>query len=268
MGRCVFCGWEGTLTREHAWPKWIREVLPEGHVKGYSQQHRVAVGTGEVTEITPMLRHKAADREVKVVCQHECNGGWMCDLEGVAKPLLTPLILGDAADLSKHDQKLIAFWVTKTAMMLQFIHPVDLRGIPAAHYQYVTSGRRSRQCACGSPLRPITSIAPPITCGPTSYPARTRRGSDRRRVGGHHPMRTPPSWSSVAWFSPSSVGRSPNVTSRSPRTTGGRQPGNASGPHDQAARSPVPRIRRRRHRARAQMLERGVRGVPTSLIVA
>lgn len=143
MGRCVFCGWEGTLTREHAWPKWIREVLPEGHVKGYSQQHRVAVGTGEVTEITPMLRHKAADREVKVVCQQECNGGWMCDLEGVAKPLLTPLILGDAADLSKHDQKLIAFWAAKTAMMLQFIHPVDLRGIPAAHYQYVYDQRQA-----------------------------------------------------------------------------------------------------------------------------
>ena len=96
MGRCVFCGWEGTLTKEHAWPDWIRDVLPAGHVKGHSQQHRVAATTGEVTAITPVLHEKAANRKVQVVCQRECNGGWMSDLENTAKPLLVPIILGEA----------------------------------------------------------------------------------------------------------------------------------------------------------------------------
>ena len=143
MRRCVFCGWEGTLTKEHAWPKWIRDVLPKGQVKGYSQQHRIAVGTGRVTEITGTLRHPAADRQVKVVCQRECNGGWMSQLELAAKPVLVPLILGERPHLSEQDQMLLAFWAAKTAMMLQFIHPADIRGIPTAHYQWVYERREA-----------------------------------------------------------------------------------------------------------------------------
>jgi hypothetical protein len=133
---CVFCGYQGKLHNEHAWPHWIREVLPDGHVKGYATQHQIAVGTGKVTEATPTLRVKAADREVKVVCR-TCNGGWMSDLENAAKPLLKTLILGEPPNLSESNQTLIAFWAAKTAMMLQFLHPLDIRGVPAAHYQHV-----------------------------------------------------------------------------------------------------------------------------------
>lgn len=134
MRHCVFCGYDGKLHAEHAWPAWIRDVLPDGAVKGYSQQHRVAVGTGEVTEITPLMRHKAADRKVKVVCQ-DCNGGWMSDLEVAAKPVLVPMIRGEQTE--PVDQTLLSFWAAKTAMMLQFMHPEELRGIPVAHYQHV-----------------------------------------------------------------------------------------------------------------------------------
>jgi hypothetical protein len=145
VGRCVFCGWEGTLTKEHAWPSWIREVLPAGRVKGHSQQHRVAATTGEVTAITPVLREKAANRKVQVVCQRECNGGWMSALENTAKPLLVPMILGETPHLSAEDRTTISFWVAKTAMMLQLIHPMTIRAIPAAHYRYVYEQRQAPQ---------------------------------------------------------------------------------------------------------------------------
>lgn len=141
MGRCVFCGWEGTLTAEHAWPDWIREVLPTGQEKRPSQQHQVAATTGQVTAITPVLHQKAANRRVRVVCQGECNGGWMSDLEHAAKPLLVPLIVGEEPYLSEDAQALIAFWAAKTALMLQFIHPMAIRAVPAAHYQYVYEHR-------------------------------------------------------------------------------------------------------------------------------
>ena len=154
MGRCVFCGWEGTLTKEHAWPDWIRDVLPAGHVKGHSQQHRVAATTGEVTAITPVLHEKAANRKVQVVCQRECNGGWMSDLENTAKPLLVPIILGEAPHLSEQDQTTISLWAAKTAMMLQLMHPMAIRGIPAAHYQYVYEHREAP-----SPMRVWLSAA-------------------------------------------------------------------------------------------------------------
>jgi hypothetical protein len=131
---CVFCGYDGKLHAEHAWPAWIRDVLPDGAVKGYSQQHRVAVGTREVTEITPPMRHKAADRKVKVVCQ-DCNGGWMSDLEVASKPVLVSMIRGEQTE--PVDQTLLSFWAAKTAMMLQFMYSEELHGIPVAHYQHV-----------------------------------------------------------------------------------------------------------------------------------
>ena len=28
--RCAFCEMEGPLTREHVWPQWLKEVLPQG----------------------------------------------------------------------------------------------------------------------------------------------------------------------------------------------------------------------------------------------
>ena len=141
MRDCVFCGYQGKLHNEHAWPEWIREVLPDGHVKGYASQHEILVGTGYVKESTPMLRAEAADRKVKVVCQSECNGGWMSDLENAAKPALEPLILGEPRNLSEEDQTLIALWAAKTEMMLQFIHRRDLRGVPPAHYEHVYAKR-------------------------------------------------------------------------------------------------------------------------------
>lgn len=137
MGRCVFCGWEGKLTKEHAFPDWIREVVPTGRIKGYSQQHRVSAETGEITAITPVRREAAATRRVGAVCQRNCNGGWMSDLEHAAKPVLAPLILGEAPRISEEQQELISFWAIKTAMMLQFLHPMEMRGIPTAHYQHV-----------------------------------------------------------------------------------------------------------------------------------
>ncbi len=236
MGRCVFCGWEGTLTKEHAWPDWIRDVLPAGHVKGHSQQHRVAATTGEVTAITPVLHEKAANRKVQVVCQRECNGGWMSDLENTAKPLLVPIILGEAPHLSEQDQTTISLWAAKTAMMLQLMHPMAIRGIPAAHYQYVYEHREAP-----SPMRVWLSAASSHFYRTAHYtrgyrlPGRSHLGSNLRQVSQPHPMRIRRSWSSADSLSRSSVGPSWTGTSRLHRTTPGRQPGGASGLHDQEA---------------------------------
>jgi hypothetical protein len=66
----------------------------------------------------------------------------MGDLEAAIKPVLVPLIHGQRTALSRQDQSLIGLWAVKTAMMLEFIHPVNVRTIPTAHYEYVYQQRK------------------------------------------------------------------------------------------------------------------------------
>lgn len=139
--RCVFCQWEGKLSREHVWPKWIRSVVPEGTRQGSIRRARVSAKTGEAHT---HLRHGlAASRRIRVICRSRCNGGWMSDLEQQIRPILEPLILGDRSrPLSSADQALLGLWSLKTAMMLEYLHPPDIRAIPPSHYEYLYQRRQ------------------------------------------------------------------------------------------------------------------------------
>jgi hypothetical protein len=53
----------------------------------------------------------------RAVC-HDCNTGWMSQLESKVKPILTPIILGRDYVLSPDDQTLVAAWCLKTSAML------------------------------------------------------------------------------------------------------------------------------------------------------
>lgn len=74
----------------------------------------------------PSRRWRASkpDLKVKVVCE-SCNSKWMSHLETEAKPILGPLIRGDERILSREDQRKIAIWAIKTAMMWQFMSHIQ-----------------------------------------------------------------------------------------------------------------------------------------------
>ena len=63
----------------------------------------------------------------KCVCA-TCNNGWMSNLEGTIKPILTPLFYGRFTQLCEKEQLFVSIWATKTAFMLQYAqspqHPV------------------------------------------------------------------------------------------------------------------------------------------------
>ncbi len=52
-----------------------------------------------------------------------CNSGWMSRLETWARPILTPMILGQPTELNANAQKIIALWSFKTALMLNLTLP-------------------------------------------------------------------------------------------------------------------------------------------------
>lgn len=123
--RCVFCGGQAN-SREHVFPAWISKILP---------------GSGNLTH-TRSGEHGSAwttsgdlDFKVKQVCR-TCNNGWLSDLETRTKELLSPLVLGQRTrSLTVPEQKKLAVWAYKTAIVLALMPPSEERFVPLEHYR-------------------------------------------------------------------------------------------------------------------------------------
>jgi len=60
----------------------------------------------------------SGDVKIKCVC-YECNHGWMSDLENRIKPNVSGMVHDLSVSLTIEDQRGIALWAVKTAMVLQ-----------------------------------------------------------------------------------------------------------------------------------------------------
>jgi hypothetical protein len=110
--RCRFCTNESE-TREHAFPEWLLELL------GSSPASRIEAQFGPLTPPRTWLgRDGILLNRFCGICQH----GWMSDLETVARPIIGPLTQDFAGWLSREQQRIVACWAVKTAMVFEGIN--------------------------------------------------------------------------------------------------------------------------------------------------
>ncbi len=76
--------------------------------------------------------------QLQAVCA-ECNNNWMASVEGTAKPILVQMIAGQPTSLSMDEQRTVARWVAKTAMVFQLA--TEHTSIRPHHYRYVAHHR-------------------------------------------------------------------------------------------------------------------------------
>lgn len=138
---CIFCG-RRPLTKEHAWPRWLRDRVPatdDGRypvsdtTKGLLQYERSWASTEPTSATVKVVCGSGADTSDLV---DACNDGWMSKLESAARPILTPMIDGEAATLSLGEQQILAAWAVKTAMVFEWTH-VDTARISAGERRYL-----------------------------------------------------------------------------------------------------------------------------------
>lgn len=122
-GKCIFCD-GGKLTREHIWPQWAADLLPNsphntslrgtlnprGRLVGEPRLYRRQGGVKNVT--------------VRVVCSI-CNNGWMSAIEERAKPTLRNLALGDPVEFDARTQKSLVDWIVLKMMIAEHSPPAD-----------------------------------------------------------------------------------------------------------------------------------------------
>ena len=105
MSQCLFCE-KPADSKEHLWSKWILNSL--------KSQDPIVVELGKAPPSKPFT----GDVTVKCVCT-ECNNSWMSQLEAKIKPLVGSLMQDLSAPLDAAQQKDVALWALKTAMVLE-----------------------------------------------------------------------------------------------------------------------------------------------------
>jgi hypothetical protein len=108
---CIFCG-NARVTSEHVFPRWLSRFLLSDELQQLEQARHGAGGfDSQLTSVGP-------DVTVRRVCA-ACKKGWMAQLEADSIPVLERLIGGlELQPVSPSDQRQIALWATKTAMMI------------------------------------------------------------------------------------------------------------------------------------------------------
>jgi len=119
---CMFCDQrDSPPSDEDVLAKWVARLWPKG--AGFRVDFETV---GEATAIESFQAPKGTlGLIVKRPCRR-CNNGWMSQLENLAKPILTPMILGRVSSVAAHGialehQIVIARWLLKVAMAYEFL---------------------------------------------------------------------------------------------------------------------------------------------------
>jgi hypothetical protein len=124
------------LTREHVLPDWLTGI-------GLDLEPSIHQA-GPLNKLPRQWPAKPFTTTVKMVCA-TCNNGWLSELEGAARPVITPLIRGESRRLPPGDQALIAAWTCKTALVSLLISSDEARQsgyrVPASEYEALHAQR-------------------------------------------------------------------------------------------------------------------------------
>jgi len=120
---CVFC--DGPAgSKEHALADWLAKAM------GYECEPVMPFTLGAQCGLQKQGGYRAAGKLItKRVCS-ECNGGWMCELEGKVKGVIGEWVTPQRADLkreslaiSREELAVLNRWLVKTACCLSHVVP-------------------------------------------------------------------------------------------------------------------------------------------------
>lgn len=137
---CIFCGDNSGsgITKEHVFGLWLKQFFPRNQT---TEHDAIRIEwpdeSGSQAEIEKRFKQQGhvGSKKLRVLCRH-CNNEVFSGLEDKVKKALPPLILGKRANLLPGGQTLIATWAAKTAMVAEYLKPVD-SGIPQADRKWL-----------------------------------------------------------------------------------------------------------------------------------
>lgn len=136
---CIFC--DSPLSKagkanEDVIPKWLLKHLG-------LDKRKDLIASSHLTDLGIALKRPRIQGSHTVlqgsVCA-ECNNGWMSDLEGRAKPIISGMSVGERLTLSHDDCELVSAWIFKT-LILWHITANYRRLVPPPDFKYLYEHR-------------------------------------------------------------------------------------------------------------------------------
>ena len=156
---CVFCG-GSPITWEDVWPRWIGEYLGKAEVTIEARNRQSMDEPHRLLYKKVKLSFSAKRRRVCAPCNNE----WMSELENAVSPLLKMMFDEKIAlVLSAAQQRTLATWTFKTALMLQFVIPKRI--IPIEVYREFFIEREPVLCVISVARHGQPHVAPGIAHG-------------------------------------------------------------------------------------------------------
>ena len=85
--KCIFCGTEGNLSKEHLWPDWLSKLYLRKDSESHTFGSKSYLNKKEVRDGTYSRPGHLFSLKNRVVCV-TCNNGWMSRVEEETKPIL------------------------------------------------------------------------------------------------------------------------------------------------------------------------------------
>jgi hypothetical protein len=166
---CIFCGkllhpkgqMARSKTNEHVFPAWLQIHL--GIASHPVNPTRVRTDTRQIIDVR---QHLMDSFKAGAVC-HDCNTGWMAQLESEAKPIVLRLIDDPSrlTSLSQGERFILARWTLKTAAVLNrsssYGNLADKIGrrVPDEHVSILATGQMpSKVVVFGAGYKPIKTL--------------------------------------------------------------------------------------------------------------
>lgn len=127
---CYFCGAVGGMSKEHVWPRWLREMsvdLTDSTTTWSSGFDITAPGKVIEAPLIQMTKQGSPiTAKVREVCR-VCNSGWMSGLEQDVRPTIRRVTLASfpigVTTLSPEEACRLAVWALKSAWMRELATP-------------------------------------------------------------------------------------------------------------------------------------------------
>lgn len=113
--RCIFCD-RNADSAEHIWPVWMHPLLPVHPGRHDRKLFEFHPSTGKRESGPAGRQGDLRTVRIRAVCKN-CNETWMSRLETAARPLLSPMALGQQVNLDTAAQEIVARWIALKIMV-------------------------------------------------------------------------------------------------------------------------------------------------------
>lgn len=146
---CPFCGEHGKQTKEHVWPKWLREAPGIEDLLSSARGERFEFEYNDLR----FVDGRAIEFPRKVAVAHwvpqitaqvcaRCNNEWMSRLEARVRRMVGPVVLQSApVALSATQVRDLGRWAVKTAMTYQAALKMDQGAFTPSDYRGMAQGQ-------------------------------------------------------------------------------------------------------------------------------